>query len=116
MFDMFKNLGQMGSVLKNLPKLREEMEQMQQRLAQVTAEGDAGAGMVKATVNGKMELVRLTLAEDALKSGDREMLEDLIKGAVNQALGKVRQAVADESGKLASNLGLPPGLNLPGMG
>ena len=115
MFDMFKNLGQMGSVLRNLPKLREEMEQMQQRLAQITAEGDAGAGMVKVTVNGKMELVRVTLGDDALKSGDREMLEDLIKGAVNQALGKVRQAIADESGKMASNLGLPSGLNLPGL-
>ena len=116
MFDMFKNLGQMGSVLKNLPKLREEMEQMQQRLAQITAEGDAGAGMVKATVNGKLELVRLTLSEEAAKSGDREMLEDLIKGAVNQALTRARQAVADESAKLASNLGLPSGLNLPGLG
>jgi len=116
MFDMFKNLGQMGSVLRNLPKLREEMEQMQQRLAQITAEGDAGAGMVKATVNGKMELVRISLSDDALKTGDREMLEDLIKGAVNLALGKVRQSVADESAKLASNLGLPAGLNLPGLG
>ena len=116
MFDMFKNLGQMGSVLRNLPKLREEMEQMQQRLGQITAEGDAGAGMVKVTVNGKLELTRLTLSEDALKSGDRELLEDLIKGAVNQALGKARQAVADESGKMATNLGLPAGLNLPGMG
>ena len=115
MFDMFKNLGQMGSVLRNLPKLREEMEQMQQRLSQITAEGDAGAGMVKVTVNGKLEVTRLTLSDDALKSGDRELLEDLIKGAVNQALGKARQAVADESGKLASNLGLPAGLNLPGM-
>ena len=116
MFDMFKNLGQMGSVLRNLPKLREEMEQMQQRLAQITAEGDAGAGMVKATVNGKMELTRLALSDDALRSGDRELLEDLIKGAINQAFGKVRQAIADESGKMATNLGLPAGLNLPGMG
>ena len=116
MFDMFKNLGQMGSVLRNLPKLREEMEQMQQRLGQITAEGDAGAGMVKATANGKLELVRLTLGDDALKTGDRELLEDLIKGAVNQALDKARKAVGDESGKLAANLGLPSGLNLPGMG
>ena len=116
MFDMFKNLGQMGSLLRNLPKLREEMEQMQQRLGQITADGDAGAGMVKATVNGKLELVRLTLSEEAAKGGDREMLEDLIKGAVNQALSKARQMVADESAKLASNLGLPPGMNLPGLG
>ena len=113
---MFEKLGQLGNVLRNLPKIREEMQQMQQRLGQITAEGDAGAGMVKATVNGKMELVRLTLGDDAMKSGDRELLEDLIKGAVNQAMGKVRQAIADESGKMASNLGLPPGLNLPGMG
>ena len=63
MFDMFKNMGQMGSVLRNLPKVREEMEQLQPRIGQITAEGDAGAGMVKATVNGKLEIVRLTLTE-----------------------------------------------------
>jgi len=116
MFDMFKNMGQMGSVLRNLPKLREEMEQMQERLGQITAEGNAGAGMVKAAVNGKLELIRLTLGDDALKMNDREMLEDLIKAAVNQALTKVRQAVTDESARVATSLGLPAGLNLPGLG
>jgi len=115
MFDLFKNMGQMGSVLRNLPKLREEMDQLQARIGQITADGDAGAGTVKVTVNGKLEIVRLALSEDALKSNDREMLEDLIKGAVNQALSRARQAVADESAKLATNLGLPPGLNLPGL-
>lgn len=116
MFDMFKNMGQMGSLLRNLPKIQEEMAQLQTRIAEITAEGDAGAGTVKVVVNGKLEILRLSLADGALQSNDREMLEDLIKGAVNQAMNKARQAVAEESGKMASNLGLPPGLNLPGLG
>jgi DNA-binding protein YbaB len=50
-----------------------------------------------------------------MKSGDREMLEDLIRGATNQAIAKVRQQIADETTKMASNLGLPPGMGLPGV-
>ena len=117
MFDMFKNLGQMGSVLRNLPKLREEMDQMQQRLAQIKAEGDAGAGMVKVRVNGRYEILAVQMSDEAFQGNDREMLEDLVKAATNQAIGKVRQLVADETGKMATGLGLPPGMgmNLPGM-
>jgi len=116
MFEMFKGLGQMASLLKNLPKLQEQMGQMQEALAQVSAEGDAGAGMVKARVNGKFEVVALSISEEAMKLNDREMLEDLIRAAVNQAMTRARQAVHEETTKLAANMGLPPGMNLPGMG
>jgi DNA-binding YbaB/EbfC family protein len=112
---MFKEIGQIASLMRNLPKMREEMERLQQRLAQVTAEGDAGGGMVKARVNGQMELVACTLSEEAMRLGDREMLEDLIRAAVNQAVRKARELVAAETGKMASGLGLPPGMSLPGM-
>jgi hypothetical protein len=115
MFDMFKNMGALAGLMRNLPKIREEMEQLQARLAQITAEGDAGAGMVKVKFNGKQEMVGCTLSEEALRLNDREMLEDLIKAAVNQALTKARQQAAEETGKMASSLGLPGGLNLPGM-
>ena len=111
---MFKELGQMAGLLKQLPKIKEEMERLQQRLAEISAEGDAGAGMVKVRVNGKQELIVCTISEEA-KAGDREVLEEMIRGAVNQALGRVRQLVAEETQKMGSNLGLPPGLGLPGM-
>lgn len=110
---MFKELGQIANVIKILPKMKEEMEKFQQRLGQITAEGDAGGGMVKVKVNGKFEMLACQLSAEAL--ADREMLEDLIRSATNQAVEKVRQQTTDEAGKLASGLGLPPGMNLPGM-
>jgi DNA-binding YbaB/EbfC family protein len=114
---MFKELGQLAGVMKALPKLKEEMQRYQERLPQITAEGDAGAGMVKAKVNGKMEVLGVQISDEVLKLNDREMLEDLIRSAVNQALDRVRQLVADETGKMASNMGLPPmgGFGLPGL-
>jgi DNA-binding protein YbaB len=62
-----------------------------------------------------MEVVSCTLSDEAMKNGDREMLEDLIRGAVNQALAKVRQQTAEETGKMATGLGFPPGMGMPGM-
>ncbi len=113
--DMLRGMKQLAGLMQDLPKIREEMEQLQTRLGQLVAEGDAGAGMVKARCNGRMEVIGLTLSEEALKSSDREMLEDLIRAAVNQALGRVRQMVAEETSKMAGNLGLPAGMKLPGM-
>jgi DNA-binding YbaB/EbfC family protein len=112
---MFKDFGQLAGLMKNLPKIKEEMERLQQRLGQVTADGDAGGGMVKVRVNGKMEVLSCVLSDEALKLSDREMLEDLIVAAVNQAIQRTRQLVAEETGKMASGLGLPQGLNLPGL-
>jgi len=115
-FEFFRNMGQMASALRNLPRLQEEMSQMQGRLAQVVAEGDAGAGMVKVKANGKMEIVGLAISDEAMKLQDREMLEDLVRGAVNQALNKAREAVAAETAKMGASLGLPAGFKMPGAG
>jgi len=113
---MFKELGQITTLMKMLPKIKEEMDNFQQKLATITAEGDAGGGMVTVKVNGKMEVLSCTLTDEAMKLNDREMLEDLIKAATNQALAKVRQSNAEEMNKVAGGLGLPPGLSLPGLG
>jgi nucleoid-associated protein EbfC len=110
------NLGQLTGLMKNMPKIKEEMDNLQQRIAQITAEGDAGAGMVKVRVNGRFEVVACILSEEALRLNDREMLEDLIKAAVNQAITKARQQTAEETEKMATSLGLPAGMmKLPGM-
>jgi DNA-binding YbaB/EbfC family protein len=113
---MFGQFGQILSMLRNLPKMREEMSKLQERLGRLTAEGAAGGGMVTAKVNGQMEVLSCTLSDEALRGGDKELLEDLIRSAVNDALRKVRQQIAEESSKLAGGLGLPAGTNLPGLG
>jgi DNA-binding YbaB/EbfC family protein len=113
---MFKGLGTLFSLLSNPQRIQEEAEAVKQRLAQLSADGDAGGGMVKVKVNGKMELQAITLTDDAMKMADREMLEDMIKAAANQALAKIRQQSAEEYQKMALNLGLPAGVNIPGLG
>lgn len=113
---MFKGIGQIAGLMKNLPKIREEMDKLQQRLGQLSAEGDAGGGMVKVKVNGRMEVLNCTLSDEATKLDDKELLEDLIAAATNQAIQKSRQLVADETAKMAGDLGLPSGMNLPGLG
>jgi len=113
---MFKEIGQFAGLLKQLPKIKEEMAQFQARLGQITAEGDAGGGMVKVRVNGRQEILSCTLSDDAMRGGDREMLGELIVAAANQALARVRQQNQEEMARTASGLGLPSGLSLPGMG
>ena len=115
MFGMFKDMGQLAGLMKQLPRIKEEMERLQQRIALLVAEGDAGGGMVRVRVNGKMEMLACSLSDEALKGGDRELLEDLITSATNLALKKVRQQMNEETMKMASDLGLPPGFNLPGL-
>jgi DNA-binding YbaB/EbfC family protein len=112
---MLDRLRQVMGLMGNLPQLREEMNRLQQRLGQISAEGDAGAGLVKVRVNGRMEVVACTLSDEALRLDDREMLEDLIRAAANQALERVRQQIAEETTKMASALGFPAGMGLPGM-
>lgn len=104
---MFKEIGQLTSLMRNLPKLKEQMEEFQEKLAKIVAEGQAGGDMVTAKINGKMQLLACRLSDEALRLDDREMLEDLIVAAVNQAIEKVQQQVAAESSSLAGGLGLP---------
>ena len=113
---MFKELGAMMSLMGNRGKLKEEMEKLNAQLGTITAEGAAGAGYVTAKVNGRLEVVSVKITTEAM--GDREMLEDLVAAAVNQALTKAREQVAAASAKMAETMGLPPGVlggGLPGL-
>jgi hypothetical protein len=112
---MFKELGQLAGLLRQAPRIKAEMEQFQQRLGQITAEGAAGGGMVQVRVNGRMEVLACTISEDALKLNDRELLEDLVKGATNQALEKVRGLVGEEGSRVAAGFGLPAMDDLAGF-
>jgi DNA-binding YbaB/EbfC family protein len=115
---MMKELGAVMNLLGNKGKLQEEVARFQQSVSQITAEGTAGGGMVTVKVNGRMELTACRVSEEAWKLDDREMVEDLIVAAANQALAKVREQVSAETARMAGNLGLPPGMlgGMPGLG
>jgi len=111
---MFKELGQLANLLRQGPKIKEEMDKLQKRLGEIAAEGEAGAGMVKVRVNGRLEVVRVTLSDEAMALNDRELLEDMIASAANTALVKAREQAAEETSKLAAGLGFG-GLDFSGL-
>ena len=124
MFDQLKNLGNIGQLMAKAGEMRAKMDAMQEELAKKQVTGDAGAGMVTATVNGRLELVKLHVERErlrpsdaegrtALSADDFEMLEDLICAAVRAAQAKAADMMKAEMGKLAGDMGLPPGM-LPG--
>lgn len=110
---MFGNFGALTSLLRQLPKLQEKAAELQQRLGELSAEGQAGGGTVTAKVNGQRQLVKIAISDDGCK--DRELLEDLIVAAVNQAMERVQEQINAEMAKMTSDLGLPPGMGLPGL-
>jgi DNA-binding YbaB/EbfC family protein len=116
---VFKELGALMKLMGNQGKIQEEVQKFNASVGQITAEATAGAGYVTVKVNGKMEVLSVRISDEAMKLNDREMLEDLIAGATNQAFAKVRTQLAEESAKMAANIGLPPGMlggGFPGMG
>jgi DNA-binding YbaB/EbfC family protein len=96
-----------GGLLKQAKEMQQRMAQMQQELAGRTFVADAGGGMVTATVNGKQELLAVKIEPQA--AGDVEMLEDLVRAAVNAAVRKSQDAMKEELSKVTG------GLNLPGL-
>ncbi|HLW67234.1 MAG TPA: YbaB/EbfC family nucleoid-associated protein [Gemmataceae bacterium] len=112
---MFEELRQFAGLMRSLPKIKEEAEKFQAKLREIQAEGSAGGDMVKVRINGQMEVQSIAIAESAWALQDREMLEDLIRAAVNQAIEKVREKAGQEAQSMAASLGIPPGLAIPGL-
>jgi nucleoid-associated protein EbfC len=104
----------MGSMMKQVQKMQADMAKVQAELENKTVTEESGGGMVKATVNGKKELVALVIDEEIAKSGDKDMLEDLIVAAVNKALQTAGKMAEDELGSITKGM-LPPGMNIPGF-
>ncbi len=105
-----KNLGQM---MKQAQEMQAKMAEMQEKLGDLEVSGQAGAGMVTATLNGKSELRGLKIDPSLVDPSDVEVLEDLIVAAVNDAKAKVEVRVAEEMQKVTGGLSLPPGMKLP---
>ena len=110
MFDGLKNMAALPGLMAKAREMQGKMQEMQEGLARRQVSADAGGGMVEATVNGKMELVRLKIDKSRVDLADTDLLEDLVVAAVNAAQAKAGDMVREETQKLAGDLGLPPGM------
>ncbi len=106
---MFGKLGEIGNLMKQAREMQGKMKEMQDQIAQMRFEAEAGAGAVQATVTGKFELVGLKISPESVQSGDVELLEDLVKAAVAAAQKKAAEGVRAEMQKITG------GMNLPGL-
>lgn len=104
--------GGLGNLMKQAQKIQEDMKKAQEKLKNLEVEGQAGGGMVKIVMTGKHEVRKVSI-EDSLLSDDREMLEDLLAAAMNDASNKVEQLTQDQLSSLTGGLNLPGGLKLP---
>ena len=97
----------LGDLMKQAQRLKAEMERIQAEAATKTVEGSAGGGMVTAIANGKGELLSVRIDPAAVREEDLDMLQDLITAAVNDALRKARELLAQDVSRLTGGLGLP---------
>jgi hypothetical protein len=101
---MSKGLAQ---IMKQAQMMQQKMARLQEEAAQNTAEASAGGGVVTALVNGKNQIVSLTIKKEAVDPEDVEMLQDLVMTAVNEALSKVQAELADRMSKITGGISIP---------
>ncbi|WP_157669605.1 YbaB/EbfC family nucleoid-associated protein [Chitinibacter sp. FCG-7] len=106
------NKGGLGGLMKQAQQMQENMKKAQDELANVEVEGQSGAGMVKITMTCANVVKRVAI-DDSLLSDDKDMLEDLIAAAFNDALRKAESTSQEKMGALTAGLPLPPGMKLP---
>ncbi|HXZ96783.1 MAG TPA: YbaB/EbfC family nucleoid-associated protein [Burkholderiales bacterium] len=102
----------LGNLMKQAQQMQENMKKMQEQLANVEIEGQAGAGMVKITMTCRHD-VKHVFINQSLLGEDKEMLEDLLAAAMNDAAKKVETAIQEKMSGFAAGIGLPPGFKLP---
>jgi hypothetical protein len=107
-----KGIPNMGNLLKQAQQFQAKMAKLQEELGERTVEASAGGGMVAVVANGKQEILSVTIEPEVIDPDDKEMLQDLIMAAVNDALIKAKNMMQEEMGKLTHGLNLP---NLPGL-
>lgn len=106
-------LNDLMGMMKQAKALQENMQRLQEEVAALEVEGASGGGLIKVTMTGKSEMKRLAIDPSLLKPDEREILEDLIVAAVNDARIKAEAVLADRMKALTGGLQLPPGMKLP---
>ena len=101
----FPNQGGMGQLLAQAQKMQQELKVLQDKLSKEEHSLESAGGRIKVTVNGKNELLKLNISKELVSAGDADMLADMVKVAINQALGTAQKKMSDEMGKI-----VPPGM------
>jgi DNA-binding YbaB/EbfC family protein len=107
---MMKN--QLAGLMKQAQAMQDNMKKAQEEIAAMEVEGAAGAGLVKVTMTGRHDVKRVSI-DPSLLADDRDMLEDLVAAAVNDAVRKVESATQEKMSGMTAGLPLPPGFKLP---
>ena len=98
---------------KQAQDLQKKMAEAQEKVETLEAEGISGGGIVKITINGKNNVTSVNIDETAIDKNEKEILEDLIVAAFNDARDKIQRKIADEMSSLTGGIKLPPGMKLP---
>ena len=104
--------GQLAGLMKQAQQMQENLKKAQEEIAAMEVEGQAGAGLVKVTMTGRHDVKRVSI-DPGLMGDDKDMLEDLVAAAVNDAVRRVETVTQEKMGGLTSGFGLPPGMKLP---
>ena len=102
----------LGNLMKQAQQMQEDMQRMQEDLAGMEVQGEAGGGLVALTMTCRHEVKSIRI-DESLVGDDKDMLEDIVAAAFNDALRKVEKTVQDKYSGMTSGLGLPPGIKLP---
>jgi len=105
-------MGGMGNIMKQAQKMQEEMQKAQEEVAKAEVTGESGAGLVSIVMNGRHDVKRVSI-DDSLMEDDKEILEDLIAAAINDAVRKVESNTQEKMGKITQGMGMPPGFKMP---
>jgi len=104
--------GGIGNLMQKAQQMQADMQKAQEEIANMAIEGQSGAGLVKVTMNGQHELTRVQI-DDSLVGDDKDMLEDLVAAAVNDATRRLAEASKEKLAGLTAGLELPPGMKMP---
>ncbi|MGD8498561.1 MAG: YbaB/EbfC family nucleoid-associated protein [Chromatiales bacterium] len=104
--------GGLGNLMKQAQKLQADMAKAQEEVANLEIAGESGGGLVSVVMTGRHEVRRVSI-DDSLVGDDKDMLEDLVAAAINDAVRKVDETVKEKMSGLTAGMGLPPGMKLP---
>jgi hypothetical protein len=105
--------GGLGNLMKQAQQMQANLQKAQEEIAQLEATGEAGGGMVSVVMTGRHEVRRVRIDPALFADGDREMVEDLVAAALNDAARKVEQLTQEKMAGVAGGMQLPPGMKLP---
>ncbi len=110
-------LNDLSFMFKNVQKIKDEITKVQASLEEVIVKGSSGGGMIEVTANARMQILNVKIESQVLESNDKEMLEDLIVAAVNQAIESAHEKANEKMNEITGGLlkNLPEGFNIPGL-